>query len=137
MANRIEELRERMSQLSTPELIRILTEDSGDYIQEALQVAFDELKIRGESLPVPNVLKLNDLDDSGVDEASPEEIANAYKHRDSKCRDCGGKLRYEALQSGTEVVLSFFDTHELRYLEVDVCVSCRKVTFRADMESEV
>jgi len=127
MANRIEELREKMSQLATPELVRILTEDSADYLQEALQVAFDELKIRGESLP----------DDSEVAGASHEEIANAYKHRETKCRDCGGKLRYAALQSGAEVVLSFFDTHELRYLEVDVCVSCKKVTLRADMESEV
>jgi hypothetical protein len=137
MSDLKEEISERMRQLSTPELVRVLTEDAGDYVDAALEIAEDELKRRGGKVPDSANSPADGELRIGIDEASPEEIANANKGRDNKCRDCGGVLRYAALQSQNEVLLSFFDTHELRYLEVDVCVSCRKVTMRADLESEV
>jgi hypothetical protein len=132
-----EEISERMRQLSTPELVRVLTEDAGDYVEEALAIARAELKRRGGRVPDSTDLLEGGEEGIGIDEASAEEIANAYKGRDTKCRDCGGDLRYAGLHSSTEIVLAFADTHEMRYLEVDVCTSCRKVTLRADLETEI
>jgi len=126
-----------MSQLSTAELIRVITEDADDYTKEALEIARGELSRRGGAIPTSMVRHTSEKGGDGFDDASPEEIANAYKDRDKQCRDCGGNLRYAALQSQNEVFLTFLDTHELRFLEVDVCVRCRKVTLRADLETEV
>jgi len=137
MAELKEEIRERMKQLSTPDLIQVITEDAGDYVEEALQIAREELKRRGGKVPDPADSHANGVEAIGIEEASAEEIANAYKGRDTKCRDCGGNLRYAALQSQNEIFLTLLDTHELRYLEVDVCTSCRKVTLRADLETEI
>jgi hypothetical protein len=127
MANLKEEISEKMRQLSTQELVQVLTDDAGDYVDAALEIARNELKSRGAKVP----------EEPGIDEASPDEVANAYKSRDTKCHDCGGSLRYAGLHSSTEIVLAFADTHELRYLEVDVCTKCRKVTLRADLETEI
>ena len=51
----MDDLRDTYAQMETEELIRIITDDSGDYTEPAIQYAKDELEIRGVAM----VLSMN------------------------------------------------------------------------------
>ena len=112
------------SQQATEDLLRMVTTQSADYREQALELARAELLHRGVSWP------------EEADRPAPE-LAEAQRGRNRTCKECGAELRYASLLADKEIVLSFFDNDERRFLEVLVCQRCSKVTFTVDFDTEV
>ena len=113
-----------ISQQATEDLLTMVTTRSADYHEQALELAQAELLHRGVSLP------------EEADGYAPE-LAVAEREQNRSCKGSGAELRFASLLGDKEIVLSFFDNHAQRFLEVLVRQRCRKVTFTVDFDTEV
>jgi hypothetical protein len=125
--NERESLYQMLKGKSTEELLTMVNEDAADYRDDALELARVELRRRGVSW----------RDEQLEAESAAEQVAEVEKGRESTCRECGSPVRYASLLAEKEIVLSFHDNFEQRFMEVLVCRNCGKVTFKVDFDTEV
>jgi hypothetical protein len=117
-------LKERFSQMSDEELLKIVCEDYEDYHETALQVAEAELNIRG--------IYLEDEKDDGIFQQE-----NTSRDETATCAVCGGKMRVGNLFAGKEITILFTEEKEERFVDVLACEKCGQIKLVVDYETDV
>jgi hypothetical protein len=126
---KLNELKERLSQMSDRELLRIVEEEYADYRREAIEFAEQELTKRNVPFESPELDE--DDDDDDVDAATGVIEGNI------SCNNCGGKMRAGLLFADKELTILFQDNNEERFLQVLVCTSCGEVRLIVDLVTDV
>jgi len=121
----LKDLRDRMSQMSDEELLRIVEVDYDDYRKEALSFAEGELARRSVPFekPTPEVFAHSET------ESTPAATVT--------CRSCGKTMRPALLFADKELTILFSDDNEERFLRVFACSECGDVRLMVDLETEV
>jgi hypothetical protein len=122
------EVKERLSQMSDRELLRIVEEEYDDYRREAIEFAEQELTKRNVPFERPE-LDEDDDDNVGVDSGPSESNAS--------CNNCGGKMRAGLLFADKELTVLFHDNNEERFVQVLACTSCGDVKLSVDLFTDV
>jgi hypothetical protein len=121
-------LKERFSQMSDDELLKIVCEDFEDYHETALRYAEEELNKRGIYLE----------DEKGnsktVTPFAQDETDNEIG---ATCAACGGNMRVGNLFAGKEVTILFTDQSEQRFVDVLACERCGQIKMVVDYETNV
>lgn len=123
----LSELKDRISQMSDRELLRIVEVEYNDYRAEALEFAREELQKR--SVPFE---QFEPDADAAEDTDSPDPIRNI-----APCRDCGGVMRSGSLFADKELTMLFNDDNEERFVQVFACTACGAVRLAIDLETDV
>src|ERR1051325_5759301 len=97
------ELKERVSQMSDGELLRIVGPDRNDYVEEAIEFAARELKIR--NIPFEKQPRSAAQEPARADDESVGEAAVAIP----PCDVCRGAMRPGLLFTDKEVTMLFQD----------------------------
>ncbi|SRR6266571_1377406 len=120
----LKDLRDRMSQMSDAELLRIVEVDYDDYRKEAIAFAESELAKRSVPFkkPAPEVFAHSET------ESTPGSV---------RCRSCGKTMRPGLLFADKELTIVFSDDNEERFLRVFACSECGDVRLMVDLETEV
>jgi hypothetical protein len=121
-------LKERLSQMSDRELLKIVEEEYDDYRREAIEFAEEELTKRNVPFESP---ELEEEDDEDVDIVPMVNESNVF------CRNCGGKMRSGLLLADKELTILFQDNNEERFLQVWACTSCGDVRLTVDLVTDV
>jgi len=121
----LSELKDRISQMSDRELLRIVEVEYNDYRKEALEFAEQELHKR--SVPFEK------------SEPGDSEVADSIDPARSiaPCRECGGVMRSGMLFADKELTLLFSDNNEERFVQAFACKTCGAVRLAVDLETEV
>ena len=128
MDDELNELKDRISQMSDRELLQIVEVDHADYRKEALEFAESELGKR--MIPFKKLELAADETDDDDDSIMPAS-------RDVACRNCGGVMRAGLLFSEKELTILFADNNEERFVQAYACVGCGDVRLSVDLETEV
>lgn len=121
------ELKDRISQMSDRELLRIVEVEYNDYRKEALEFAEQELQKR--SVPFE---KSEPDEDAAEDADSIDPIKNI-----TPCRECGGVMRSGLLFADKELTMLFNDDNEERFVQAFACTACGAVRLAIDLDTEV
>lgn len=121
------ELKDRISQMSDRELLRIVEVEYNDYRKEALEFAKEELRKR--SVPFE---KFEPDEDAAEETDSPDPIRNI-----APCRGCGGVMRSGLLFADKELTMLFNDDNDERFVQAFACMACGAVRLAIDLETEV
>lgn len=133
MGDELQELKQRLSKLSDEELIAMVTTGQNDYRPEALDYAKAELKYRRVDIPQTPDETAAEPDESSSEPAEPD--ANRLR---STCIVCGGgRPRPATLVAEKELTVVFSDTHEERFVRVNVCSVCGHLSLIVDYDTEV
>ena len=133
MDDALRELKERITQMSDGELLRIVGPDRDDYRHEAIGFAQDELRLR--HIPF-------DQDDE-ADQAESEDGVGGETGAASParvmppCAACGRPTRQGWLLADKELTVYFQDTEEERFVVAFVCGTCGLVSLFADLNTDV
>lgn len=121
-------LKERFSQMSDEELLKIVCEEYEDYHETALRFAEEELNKRG--------IYLEDENESRKDGVTlQQEVADVEAQ--ATCAACGGKMRVGNLFANKEVTILFPDENEERFVDVLACEQCGQIKLVVDYETKV
>lgn len=131
MEDELAELKERISQMSDGELIRIVGPDRNDYVEEAVEFAARELKTR--SIPFEQQPRSTAPEPTGTDEESAGVAANAVP----PCDVCGGAMRPGVLFTDKEMSILFQDNEEERFVQALACSRCGEVRLVVDFQTDV
>jgi len=125
----LSELKDRISQMSDRELLRIVEVEYNDYRKEALEFAEQELHKR--SVPFEK--------SEPALESADAEVADSIDPVRSiaPCRECGGVMRSGMLFADKELTLLFSDNNEERFVQAFACKTCGAVRLAVDLETEV
>lgn len=123
----LSELKDRISQMSDRELLRIVEVEYNDYRKEALEFAREELQKR--SVPFEKF----EPDEEEAEDAEPIDPARTS----APCRECGGAMRSGLLFADKELTMVFSDDNEERFVQAFACVACGAVRLALDLETEV
>ncbi|HKA22329.1 MAG TPA: hypothetical protein VKN18_28885 [Blastocatellia bacterium] len=123
-------LKERLSQMSDRELLKIVEEEYGDYRHEAIEFAEQELTKRNVPFESPELVE-EEEEDGEVDVRPGLSQSNVY------CGNCGGKMRAGLLFADKELTVLFQDNKEERFLQVLACTSCGDVRLTVDLFTDV
>ena len=126
MDDELNELKDRISQMSDLELLRIVEVEYDDYRKEALEFAEAELGKR--SIPFGKPELAEEAEDA--DSIAPAEST-------VPCAKCGGVMRPGLLFADKELTILFSDSNEERFVQAFVCTGCGDVRLVADLETEV
>jgi len=125
----LNELRDRISQMSDRELLQIVEVEYADYRSEALEFAKAELGKR----MVPFETR-----EPYADEAEDEDDDYAVPARTVvSCGNCGGVMRSGLLFSEKELTILFGDNNEERFVQAFACTACGDVRLTVDLKTEV
>jgi len=122
----LNELKDRLSQMSDRELLKIVEEEHDDYRREAIEFAEQELTKRNVPFESPELVE-EDVD-IAVSGTSDSKVP---------CNNCGGKMRAALLFADKEVTVLFQDNNEERFLQVLACTSCGDVRLTVDLFTDV
>jgi len=122
----LSELKDRISQMSNEELLKIVEVEYDDYRIEALTFAEEELGKRGIPFEKPAI----EDDDEQTDSVAPPE---SYQ----PCGNCGGPVRAGFLFADKELTMFFSDTNEERFVHSLVCSACGDMRLVVDMHTDV
>ena len=128
MKEETRELQKQITQLSDEQLLEMVTVESGDYRQEALDYAKAELIARGIDFAKASEEKA---------EPSGESAEPSLDARGLVCLSCGGRMRPATLVAEKELTIVFTDNHEERFVKVNVCSQCGQLSIVADYETDV
>jgi TolA-binding protein len=133
MDDELRELRERITEMSDAELLRMIGKDRREYRAEAIEFARQELDARQAAADSQD-------DQAGDDEADEQDNADdtdvpAIDRQ--PCDICGGAMRRGALFADREMTIYFDDTDEERFVEALVCSACGTVRLVVDLDTEV
>jgi hypothetical protein len=143
MADDLERLKERITGLSTEELLNMVSVEYKDYRQEALNFAMTELASRGveyrspmKSLYAPgSVLPGYEPDDE--EEGEVDEEDESGEASPPTCKNCGSEARLGNLFADREITIVFGDNNEERFVEVHACPKCGYVQLEIDYDTDV
>jgi uncharacterized protein with PIN domain len=121
-------LKERFSQMSDEELLKIVCEEYEDYHETALRFAEEELNKRG--------IYLEDENESSKPAITLEPESADVETR-ATCAVCGGKMRVGNLFANKEVTILFPDEKEERFVDVLACEQCGQIKMIVDYETSV
>jgi len=129
MGDESAELKEKISQMSDGELLRIVGPDRGDYIEEAIGYAIRELRIRNIPFDESPPSREQARDDDESLETTPFEIP--------PCEACGGAMRSGSLIADKELTIFLPDNDEERFVQAFACGTCGKLRLVVDFETDV
>ncbi|HYR83751.1 MAG TPA: hypothetical protein VE422_06710 [Terriglobia bacterium] len=134
MSKETRELKDRIVHLSDEELVKMVTVDSRDYRQDAIEHAKAELRTRGVDLANPST----EENTSALEEESDQESASPPPIDINACTVCGvrGKIRSGTLVAEKELTIIFGGGEE-RFVKVHACTQCGHVSLVADFETDV
>jgi hypothetical protein len=121
----LNELKDRISQMSDRELLRIVEVEYADYRKEAIEFAEVELGKRTIPFEKPEL----DADEDA------DSIAPAASK--APCGNCGGVMRSGLLFAEKELTILFSDSNEERFVHAFACTACGDVILIVDLETEV
>lgn len=126
MDEELSELKDRISQMSDDELLRIVEVDYDDYRKEAIQFAEEELGKRSLSFekPAPGAGEAEDTDSMSAENNAP-------------CGNCGGTMRSGLLFADKELTILFGDNNEERFVQAYACTLCGDVRLVVDLQTDV
>jgi hypothetical protein len=125
----LNELKDRISQMSDRELLQIVEIDYADYRSEALEFAKAELRKR----MVPFEAR-----EPYADDAEDDAYDNTVRARTGvPCGNCGGLMRSGLLFSEKELTILFADNDEERFVQAFACTACGDVRLTVDLKTEV
>jgi hypothetical protein len=122
----LNQLKERISQMSDYELRQMVEVDYADYRSEALEFAKAELASRRVSFEAPQF----EADEDDSDDSEPSWA-------DVPCGNCGGAMRSGLLFSDKELTIVFSDNNEERFVQAYACPRCGVVRLAVDLDTEV
>lgn len=126
MDEELSELKDRISQMSDNELLRIVEVEYADYRKEAIDFAEAELGKR--SIPFEKPELADEVEDA--DSTAPAK-------NNVSCGNCGEVMRPGLLFADKELTILFSDSNEERFVQAFVCTACGDVRLVADLETEV
>jgi hypothetical protein len=138
----LKELEERIRQLSDDELVDMVQVHAGDYHEESLEIARQELKSRRISWKdSPD----DQTEEPFIEDADPTGLSELAANPTFKCRHCGGKVRRGSLVVGDadclehpmEALVQFHDAFEQRYCFVLACTGCGRTELAVDFITPV
>lgn len=130
MDEQLSELKDRISQMSDQELLRIVEVEYADYRKEAIEFAQEELTKRY----VPFEKHEPGEMESNEDESDEPLAAAAIVE---PCLNCGGPMRGGLLFAEKELTILFQDDNEERFVQAFVCRRCGEVRLVVDFGTEV
>jgi hypothetical protein len=128
----LRELKQRISKLTDEQLIEMVTTESGDYRQEALDYAKSELRSRGVDWSQPEVEAEEPITEDVEPRPAPAPIGGSR----SSCHVCGGQLRPGTLVAEKELTI-VFDNQEERFIRAMACARCGQLFSVVDYETDV
>jgi hypothetical protein len=129
MSKQAQELQKRMTQLSDEQLLEMVTVDSDDYVEEALNCAKTELTARGIDFAKASA--------KAAEDSTDERATPAFDATATTCLRCGGQMRTGTLVAEKELTVVFTDNQEERFVRVNVCRQCGQLALVADYETDV
>ena len=133
MSDNIQQLKERLIKYSDEQLIEIVLAPPGDYRQDAIDIAKTELKWRRVEIPEP--------DEPEEEAAAPTSVEPFRVVRDATpgngCVFCGGPVIPGTLVAEKELTVVLSETHEERFVKVNVCTRCRQLSLVVDFDTDV
>ena len=121
----LRELKDRISQMSDSELLRIVEVEHADYRKEAIEFAERELAKRNVPFESP------------TPECEVEETGSTSPRSDVLCGNCGGPMRSGLLFADKELTILFPDGNDERFVQAFACPRCGDVRLTVDLETEV
>lgn len=121
----LNELEDRISQMSDRELLQIVEVEYADYRKEAIE--FAEVELAKRSIPFEKPELDADEDDDSI---SPAES-------NVPCGNCGGAMRSGLLFADKELTILFADSNEERFVRAFACTACGDVRLTVYLETEV
>ncbi|HEY6331151.1 MAG TPA: hypothetical protein VI756_17620 [Blastocatellia bacterium] len=150
MADDLERLKERITALSTEELLTMVSVEYKDYRQEALNFAMAELASRGVEYRSPlaktfaasSGSRAYEPPEGEPDEGEDEEDEDGSEDESGEtgppvCKNCGSEARLGNLFSDREITIVFGDNNEERFVEVHACPKCGNVQLEIDYDTDV
>lgn len=121
-------LKDRISQMSDHELLKIVEVEHDDYRSEAVEFAEAELAKR--NIPFERPVLESDEDEGDESESMPPGI-------DHPCGNCGGTLRSGLLFADKELTILFSENNEERFVNAYACSNCGDVRLIVDLNTDV
>jgi hypothetical protein len=123
----LDELKDRISQMSDRELLQIVEVEFADYRREAVEFAEVELGKRNVPFEKP------ELDEDDGEDADNTTSAESK----TPCGNCGGVMRSGLLFADKELTILFSDSNEERFVQAFACTACGDVRLTVDLETDV
>ena len=136
MEDELAELKERMSQMSDSELLRIVGPDRNDYVEEAIEFAARELETR--NIPFEKQPRNAAQEPASTDDESAEDSAVFLAI--PPCDVCRGAMRLGLLFADKEVTMLFQDSEhgeEERFVQAYACSVCGEVRLVVDFQTDI
>ena len=134
MEDELAELKERISQMSDGELLRIVGPDRNDYVEEAIEFAARELEVR--NIPFEKQPRSAAQEPVITGDEPVEEAAVAIP----PCDVCRGAMRPGLLFTDKEVTMLFQDgegNEEERFVQAFACSVCGEVRLVVDFQTDI
>jgi hypothetical protein len=133
-----QQLKERLVKYSDEQLIDIVLAPPGDYRQDAIDIAKAELKWRKVEIPEPDEPEEESAAETTYDPTSVERFRAVREAMPRNgCVFCGGPVASATLVAERELTVVFSDTHEERFVRVNVCTRCGQLSLAVDFETDV
>ena len=125
------ELKERIAQFPDERLLTMVTTEVGDYRPEAIDYAKAELSARGIDIAQASA--------DGVEPGTDDATAALDSHGSNTpvCLNCGGPMRPGTLVAEKEITMIFTDNREERFVRVNACTQCARLSLAVDYENNV
>jgi hypothetical protein len=146
MSEDFQQLKGRLVKYSDEQLIEIVSAPPGDYRQDAIDIAKAELKWRKVEIPEPDEPE-EEAAAEPVEEAAAETTYDpTFLERLRPVREvvpakgcvfCGGPVTHGTLVAEKELTVVFSDNHEERFVRVNVCTRCGRLSLVVDFETDV
>src|SRR6267142_5530516 len=120
----LSQLKDRISQMSDQQLVRIVEVEYDDYRKEAVEFAETELQKRNVPFEKP---------EPGQSESEQAESA-APSARTMRCPNCSSMMRAAILFADKELTLVFTDDNQERFVQAFGCTACGEVRLALDLE---
>jgi len=127
MDEELSQLKDRISQMSDKELVRIVEVEYDDYRKEALEFAEAELGKRNVPFEKPEP-HADEVEDAAVTAPASTSI---------RCQNCGSLMRAGILFADKELTMVFTDDNEERFVKAFGCAACGDVRLALDLETDV
>jgi hypothetical protein len=122
------ELKERITNMTNEELLKIVTVERNDYRREAIDFATSELHTRGVRHQ-PGA----EIEDEGDDESDATVSGKSLL----PCELCGGAMRVGQMFADRELTIFFPDDDEERFVHAVACDDCGNLRLLVDFETEI
>jgi len=123
-----EELKERIANLTDEQLLEMISAEPGEYREEAITYAKNELKWRGVDYSAPPAKPASEQEAE-----DPDKVVAGV----SRCLLCDGTLRPGVLMGEKELTVIFADNKEERFVKVSACTECGHIALFVDKTTDV